>query len=198
VCTYLGIDATWVNGLHPVHKLTKGKHCLTLEIHSFQRRRSFAGKDFMLTTVELTDARERLRQAKAHVAGVRDLFLSGGDTSGGRLLNEVVHTLEEPLGAVHDWRDKMPWHFGDGLFVDRRPFGEIIGGRLKEAREALGMDVATFYAPAGMTDKTAKKWEAGKIADRFHAFGERQNLVPARGFECSTRPGPPLPRTNAN
>jgi hypothetical protein len=23
----------------------------------------------------------------------------------------------------------------------------------------LGMDVATFYAPAGMTDKTAEKWE---------------------------------------
>jgi hypothetical protein len=40
----------------------------------------------MLTTQELTDARERLCQAKALVTGVRDLFFSGGDVSGARLL----------------------------------------------------------------------------------------------------------------
>jgi len=52
----------------------------------FGEGRSFAGKDFMLTTVELTDARERLRQANALVAGVRDMFFGAGDTSGARLL----------------------------------------------------------------------------------------------------------------
>jgi hypothetical protein len=49
----------------------------------------------MLTTQELTDAREKLCQAKALVGGVRDLFLGDGDASGARLLNEVIHALDE-------------------------------------------------------------------------------------------------------
>jgi hypothetical protein len=54
----------------------------------------------MLTTQELTDARERLCQAKALVTGVRDLFFSGGDVSGARLLNEVVHALADEIAAI--------------------------------------------------------------------------------------------------
>ena len=54
----------------------------------------------MLTPAELTDARERLRQAKALVTGVRDMFLSGGDTSGARLLNEVCHALDDEIAAI--------------------------------------------------------------------------------------------------
>jgi hypothetical protein len=67
---------------------------------------------------------------------------------------ELVAALE-PLGKVHDWRHKMPWHFR-GSPANPRPFGEIIGERLREAREALGMDVATFYAPAAVRDKRDK------------------------------------------
>ena len=85
---------------------------------------------------------------------------------------EFVAVLE-PLGKVHDWRKLWPWNFGNSA-VDRRPFGEIIGERLKEAREALGMDFAAFYGPAGMTEKTAEKWEGGQIAGRFQTLGERR------------------------
>ena len=67
---------------------------------------------------------------------------------------ELVAALE-PLGKVHDWRHKMPWHFR-GSPANPRPFGEIISERLREAREALGMDVATFYAPAAVRDKRDK------------------------------------------
>lgn len=88
-------------------------------------------------------------------------------------VQEFVAVLD-PLGKVHDWRDKMPWHFRDGNYVDRRPPAEIIGDRLKEAREALGLNVFAFYVSAGMTEKTGKKWEAGQIASRFICVGERR------------------------
>ena len=54
----------------------------------------------MLTLPELTDARERLRQAKALVAGVRDMFFGAGDVSGARLLNEVCHALDDEIAAI--------------------------------------------------------------------------------------------------
>jgi hypothetical protein len=54
----------------------------------------------MITAAELTDAREKLCQAKALVAGVRDLFFSGGDISGARLLNEVCHALDDEIAAL--------------------------------------------------------------------------------------------------
>jgi len=53
-----------------------------------------------LSQAELTDAREKLSQAKALVTGVRDLFFSGGDVAGARLLNEVVHALADEVAAI--------------------------------------------------------------------------------------------------
>ncbi len=40
--------------------------------------------------------------------------------------------------------------------------------------EALALDVETFYAPAGMTKKTALKWESGDILSHFISLGERR------------------------
>jgi hypothetical protein len=54
----------------------------------------------MLTTQELQDAREKLAEAKALVASVRDTFMSGGDTTGARLLNEVTHALADEIAAL--------------------------------------------------------------------------------------------------
>jgi hypothetical protein len=54
----------------------------------------------MLTIAELTDAREKLAEAKALVSSVRDAFLGGGDISGARLLNEVIHALADEVAAL--------------------------------------------------------------------------------------------------
>jgi len=88
---------------------------------------------------------------------------------------EELVTVLEPLGKVYRWQDKMPlnFRFARHSLDDRTP-EQIVGHRLKQAREALGMDIETFYAPASMTKKTALKWEAGTIASHFIAFGERR------------------------
>jgi hypothetical protein len=70
----------------------------------------------MLTTQELTDARERLCQAKALVTGVRDLFFSGDDVSGAQLLNEVVLPQRSDLRETMRTFWKSP---ADGLIHGR-------------------------------------------------------------------------------
>jgi len=45
---------------------------------------------------------------------------------------------------------------GTGPLSEGRSFLEFIGKRLREAREALGLDVAAFYAPAAARDKRDK------------------------------------------
>jgi len=85
---------------------------------------------------------------------------------------ELVAVLG-PLGKVHDWRDKMPWRFSCPA-ENMQPLHDVVGRRLKEARQALELPVFAFYAPSGMTERTAKKWETGDIPGRFIAVGERR------------------------
>jgi hypothetical protein len=54
----------------------------------------------MLTLSELTDAREKLCQAQALVSEVKGTYFAAGDTSGARLLNEVVHAIEDEIAAI--------------------------------------------------------------------------------------------------
>ncbi|MGA7325776.1 MAG: helix-turn-helix transcriptional regulator [Rhodomicrobium sp.] len=89
-------------------------------------------------------------------------------------LEELISVLE-PLGKVHDLRKSMPWNFRENWNSAKDfPLSEAVGKRLKKAREALALDIETFYAPSGMTRKTALKWETGDIPSRFMTFGERR------------------------
>ena len=54
----------------------------------------------MLTIAELASAREKLSQAQALVSSVKDAFFAAGDTSGARLLNEVIHALGDEIAAI--------------------------------------------------------------------------------------------------
>ena len=54
----------------------------------------------MLTIPEMTDARDKLAEAKSLVSSVRDAFFGAGDTAGARLLNEVTHALEDEVAAL--------------------------------------------------------------------------------------------------
>jgi hypothetical protein len=90
-------------------------------------------------------------------------------------------TILKSLGKVRDWRETLPaptvtlissWT-GDPDIEDGS-YGPIIGKLMKAARLALGMNMEAFYAPAGMTGKTALKWESGDIPEHFQSFGERR------------------------
>ncbi len=84
-----------------IHRLTnfynKQDQPLTLEIHNSGERRSFAERNYMLTTAQLIDARAKLDQAKALVTEVRELYFGGHDISGARLLGEVVAALADEI-----------------------------------------------------------------------------------------------------
>jgi hypothetical protein len=54
----------------------------------------------MPTQAELTDARQKLAEARALVASVRDALLGAGDVPGARLLNEVAHALADEITAI--------------------------------------------------------------------------------------------------
>ena len=54
----------------------------------------------MLTQAELTDVRDTLSAAKALIASVRARLLSGGDIPAARMLNEIVHCLEDEIAAL--------------------------------------------------------------------------------------------------
>jgi hypothetical protein len=54
----------------------------------------------MLTTAELTDAREKLHQANLLTEAVRGVFLGGAYIEGARLLNEVAHLLADEIAAL--------------------------------------------------------------------------------------------------
>ena len=53
----------------------------------------------MLTLPELTDARDKLRQADILVAAVRGMFI-GNYPQGARLLNDVLGLLADQLSAL--------------------------------------------------------------------------------------------------
>ena len=54
----------------------------------------------MLTQAELTDARETLSAAKALIASVRGLLLSGGDVNAARLLNDALGIPSDEIAAL--------------------------------------------------------------------------------------------------
>lgn len=54
----------------------------------------------MLTIPELTDARDKLRQADILVAVVRAVFISGNYAHGARVLNDVLTLLADQLTAL--------------------------------------------------------------------------------------------------
>ena len=54
----------------------------------------------MLTTQELTEARDTLSAAKALIEAVKATFFASGDVSGARLLNEVIHAVDDEIAAL--------------------------------------------------------------------------------------------------
>jgi hypothetical protein len=80
---------------------------------------------------------------------------------------EIAQVLEE-AGRVNDWRGEMPWNF---QIAPDDCSAEAVAARLKLARETLGFDLNTFYAPTGLTLQTAKRWEGGKREFRY--LGEK-------------------------
>ncbi len=54
----------------------------------------------MLTLPELTDAREKLRQADILIAAVRAVFISGNYAHGARVLNDILGLLADQLSAL--------------------------------------------------------------------------------------------------
>lgn len=54
----------------------------------------------MLTIAELAAAREELRTAKTLIEAVKITFFAGGYIEGARMLNEIVHCLEDEIAAL--------------------------------------------------------------------------------------------------
>ena len=54
----------------------------------------------MLTIPEMTDARDKLRQADILIAAVRGIFISGGDVRGARLLQDAVNLVSDEVDAL--------------------------------------------------------------------------------------------------
>jgi hypothetical protein len=55
----------------------------------------------MLTTAELAEAREKLRQAHALIESVRLSYLSSSYLDGARLLNDALHLLDDEVCALN-------------------------------------------------------------------------------------------------
>jgi len=54
----------------------------------------------MLTTQEMTDAREKLNQAKTLIEAVRGVYIASGYIEGARMLNEIAHLLDDEIAAL--------------------------------------------------------------------------------------------------
>jgi hypothetical protein len=101
-----------------------------------------------------------------------------------------------PMGKVDDWREKVPKPIvaltEDDAYHENETYEQTAGERLNKARLALGMDIETFYAPAGMTMKTAIKWEEGGIPRlrvgerRLKAIAEAHG-IPLEWLTCIDR-----------
>jgi hypothetical protein len=61
---------------------------------------------------------------------------------------------------------KMPWQSGIETKPDTPPYVGDIGLRLKQAREALELDVEAFYKPAGISIDTGLRFEMGAVVPR--------------------------------
>ena len=69
-------------------------------IHGFGERRRFAGKDFMLTLVEVIACREKLRDANALVFQVRGAFVVAQYAHGARVANDVIGLLADLIRSL--------------------------------------------------------------------------------------------------
>jgi hypothetical protein len=54
----------------------------------------------MLTIPELTDARDKLRQADILIAVVRGMFITGGDVRGARIMNDIIGLIADEIAAL--------------------------------------------------------------------------------------------------
>lgn len=60
--------------------------------------------------------------------------------------------------------DEMPWNiWTDPKLPENLPTYDNIARRLKQAREALGLDMERFYGPAGISKRSALAYEKGKL-----------------------------------
>jgi hypothetical protein len=55
----------------------------------------------MLTVSEMTDARDKLKQADSLIAAVRGIFLTAGDVQGARVMNDII-------GLIADRQNQPP------------------------------------------------------------------------------------------
>ena len=55
----------------------------------------------MLTIPEMTDARDKLRQADNLVAAVRGVYVSAGYAHAARILNDVIGLLADEIAALN-------------------------------------------------------------------------------------------------
>ena len=60
----------------------------------------------MLTLAELTDCREKLSQAQALVAAVRDVFIAGAEPA--LLITEITRALDDEIAALDKAIDGQP------------------------------------------------------------------------------------------
>jgi hypothetical protein len=66
----------------------------------FGGRRSFAGKDFMLTLVEVTSCRDKLRDANALVSQVRGAFIVAQYMQGARVANDILGLIADIIRSL--------------------------------------------------------------------------------------------------
>jgi len=52
------------------------------------------------TTAELADARTKLSQAQALVSSIKAIYFDAGAISGARLLNDVIHSLDDEISEL--------------------------------------------------------------------------------------------------
>jgi hypothetical protein len=69
-------------------------------IHGFGEGRRFAGKDFMLTLVEVIACRDTLRDANALVSQVRGAFLVAQYMHGARVANDILVLIADIIRSL--------------------------------------------------------------------------------------------------
>ena len=92
----------------------------------------FAGRDFMLTLPEMTDARDSLRQAEGLTARVRGVYLSAGYIQGARILNDVLRLLAAP--ACRKAQEQAFLRSAKGEALPKRRANPLLRDPLQAAR----------------------------------------------------------------
>lgn len=55
----------------------------------------------MLTIPEMTEARDKLRQADSLIAAVRGVFITAGYVHGARVMNDAINLLADEIAALN-------------------------------------------------------------------------------------------------